>query len=459
MTWRRLPWPRGLAAQIAACVIVALVVSQLLTTILVVLHAPRGEPPPAPHDVATRIALIITAIDAVPPADRRRLAEALQQPDMRIETAVTPDLASGPEPPATIPYVRQVQERLGQRFPLKLARSGTPPQQRVVIDALLGDGATVRIETALQEPPGIVAFGTREILFYLPFLTIAIAILTLWATRRVTAPLRAFSNAAERLGNERSAPPLPERGPAELQKAARSFNRMQDQIKRFIDERTRSLAAISHDLRTPITRLKLRVEAVDNVEERRRMLRDLDRMEGMLSSALVFLRDGARDEPVVSVDLASILQSVCDGFSDMGYEVRYIGLPALAMRGRPELLGRAITNLVENAAKHASVTTVDLARGGDGSAVVQIDDDGPGIPDEEKAKAFDAFYRLDEARSAESGGFGLGLSIVKAIVELHGGRIDLTDSVPSGLRVVVSLPVCAPGVAADRRPDRYQASQ
>lgn len=444
MTWRRLPWPRGLAAQIAACVIVALVVSQLLTMLLVVLHAPRGEPPRMPHDVAARIALVITAIDAVPAADRQRLAEALQQPDIRIETAVPADLASSPEPTATIPYVRLVRERLGNRFPLKLVRSGAPPQ-RVVIDVQLGDGATLRIETAPQGPPSIVEFGTREVLFYLPFLTIAIAILTLWAMRRVTAPLRAFSNAAERLGNKRSAPPLPERGPAELQKAARSFNRMQEQIKRFIDERTRTLAAISHDLRTPITRLKLRVEAaVEDVEEQRRMLHDLDRMEAMLSSALAFLRDGARDEPVVSVDLASILQSVCDGFSDMGYDVRYVGLPALTMRGRPELLGRAMTNLVENATKHGSVTTIDLARGRDGSAVVQIDDDGPGIPDEEKTQAFDAFYRLDVARGTDSGGFGLGLSIVKGIVELHGGRIDLTDAEPSGLRVVVSLPVSTP---------------
>jgi len=264
----------------------------------------------------------------------------------------------------------------------------------------------------------------------------------LWTTRRVTAPLRAFSEAAERLGNERAAPPLPEQGPVELQRAARSFNKMQEQVQRFIEDRTRTLAAISHDLRTPITRLRLRVEAVvDAKDEQRKMLRDLDQMDAMVSSALSFLRDGARDEPIVAVDLASLLQSACDEFSDTGYDVRYVGTANLPARCRPGLVTRAVTNLLENAIKYAATTTVDLARDGSGNAVITLDDDGPGIPDAEKDKVFDPFYRLDRARGAAPGGFGLGLSIARTIVELHGGQIDLANRVPSGLRVVVRLPV------------------
>ena len=447
MNWRRFLWPRGLASQIAACVVLALLVSQLVTALLVIFHKPPSDLPASPVDVANRVALVITALDAVPQSDRQRLADALRQPDLRIDTEAAPEPASVAEPAAARPFpLRLIEERLGNRFPLTLAQSDAPQQrQRLAIRARLGDGSTVGIEALVPAPPNLVAFGTRSVLFYLPFLTVAIAILTIWATRRVTAPLRAFSDAAERLGNERSAPLLPEQGPAELQRAARSFNRMQEQIKRFIEERTRTLAAISHDLRTPITRLRLRVEAaVENVEEQRKMLRDLYRMERMVSSALSFLRDGAPDEPPVSVDLASILQSVCDGFSDMGYDARYVGPPTFAMRGRPDLLGRAVANLVENAAKYGSVVTVDLARRDGGTAILQIDDDGPGIPDDEKAKAFDAFYRLDAARDGDSGGFGLGLSIAKAIVELHGGRIELANRAPHGLRVVVILPISAP---------------
>jgi signal transduction histidine kinase len=164
---------------------------------------------------------------------------------------------------------------------------------RVMVDTRLRDGTTVRIEAALPGSFSIIGIGIGFFFrSYLPSLTIALAILTLWAARRVTAPLRAFSDAAERLGNERSAPPLPEYGPVELQRAARSFNKMQEQVKRFIEDRTRTLAAISHDLRTPITRLRLRVDAaVENVDEQQKMLRDLNQMDAMVSSALSFLRD------------------------------------------------------------------------------------------------------------------------------------------------------------------------
>ena len=202
------------------------------------------------------------------------------------------------------------------------------------------------------------------------------------------------------------------------------------------------LAAISHDLRTPITRLRLRVEAaVENAQEQQKMLHDLDQMDAMVSSSLSFLRDGARDEPMVMVDLASVLQSACDEFVDMGCDVEYIGLSHLPIRCRPELVTRAVTNLVENATKYGTTATVHLTRDSSGKAIVHIDDDGAGIPDAEKQKAFDPFYRLDTARGADSGGFGLGLSIARMIVDLHGGQIELTDRVPRGARVVMTLPI------------------
>jgi signal transduction histidine kinase len=216
---------------------------------------------------------------------------------------------------------------------------------------------------------------------------------------------------------------------------------MQNQVKRFVDDRTRMLAAISHDLRTPITRLRLRVEAVvDEGEEQQKMLQDLQRMDAMIASALSFLRDASRDEPVELVDFASLLQSVCDDFVDTGREAQYVGLPTLSLRCRPSMLGRAVTNLIENAIKFGGTATVDLARDKNGFAVLHVDDDGPGIPDLEKKRAFDPFYRLDPARNSEIGGVGLGLSIARSIVQIHSGQIKLVDRKPRGLRVVVSLP-------------------
>lgn len=436
MIWRRLPWPRGLAGQIATWVILALLLSQFLTAWLLIDQAPRRDAPPL-FAVADQVALIIRTLDAVPAADRPAIM-GLRRATLHVDVG-TDGIAPGTEPAAVARFRRLLEERLANRFALRVAKwdeLGLP--RRVIVVAWLADGTPVRIEADVLASSSVFFFSFER--FYLPALSLVL-ILTLWVTRRITAPLRAFSDAAERLGNERSAPSLPESGPIELRRAARSFNKMQEQVKRFIEDRTRTLAAISHDLRTPITRLRLRVEAVvENAEEQQKMLRDLERMDAMVSSAVSFLRNGTSNEAVVAVDLASLLQAVCDDFSDMGHDVHYVGIGNLPLRCRPELLTRAVTNLVENASKHANRTTVDLARDRIGTALIEVEDDGPGIPEDEMAKAFDPFYRLDAARDAESGGFGLGLAIAKTIVELHRGHIELTNRRPSGLRVVVTLP-------------------
>ena len=438
MRWRRPLWPRRLASQVAACVILTPLVSQLLTIWLVATPEHPFEPPPV-FVAADHVALLIAMLDIVPAADRPGVAARLRQPYLHISTE-TGDVLQGPDSAGLQEFRRFLQARLGNRFVLKLAGSdplGLP--QRVIIDAWLSDGATVRVVAETLGSWGVFLFSLKQ--FYLPGSIVALAIVMLWATRRITAPLRAFSDAAERLGNERSAPPLPESGPLELRRAARSFNKMQEQVKRFIEDRTKTLAAISHDLRTPITRLRLRVEAaVESEEEQRKMLRDLDQMDAMISSALSFLRDGAYNEPVVNVDLGSLLQSECDEFTDLGHDVCYVGAARLSVNCRPKLIARAMANLLENATKYGTTSTVDLRPEG-GNAVIHIDDDGPGIPDAEKEKAFDPFCRLDAARGSEAGGFGLGLSIAKTIVELHGGQIKLADHPPSGTRVVVKLPI------------------
>jgi signal transduction histidine kinase len=359
VSWRRVFWPRRLASQIAVCLILTLFVSQFLTALFLVTLEPPSGPPPF-FVAADRVALVLAVLDAVPAADRPSVTAALQLPYLRIETGGTSDVNNGSEPSAARPFYRLLEERLGNRFALRVVKSDALGlAERVMVDTRLRDGTTVRIEAALPGSFSIVGIGIRFFFrSYLPSLTIALAILTLWAARRVTAPLRAFSDAAERLGNERSAPPLPEYGPVELQRAARSFNNMQEQVKRFIGDRTRTLAAISHDLRTPITRLRLRVDAaVENVDEQQKMLRDLNQMDAMVSSALSFLRDGAPDEPMVLVDLASLLQSACDNFGDMGCDVRYVGMAHLPVRCRAELVTRAVTNLIENATKYGSTGT------------------------------------------------------------------------------------------------------
>ena len=450
-------WPKALTGQIAACVILALLLTQGLTGLLAISLQPRHSSPPFTREIAARIALILDALDAAPASDRSRIAAVVGKDGIVVAIGATGERRAEPSHSETAEsFARLVQERVST--PIILAVSEDKPaggeESLISLRARLTDGSLVDVAGKIMPPPNFVEFSLRPFLFYLPFVALLIAVLTVWATRRVIAPLRDFADAAQRLGNERAAPPLVERGAIELQRAARSFNKMQDQLKRFVEDRTRMLAAISHDMRTPITRLRLRVETVvEDETEQQKMLQDLDRMDAMIASALSFARDGGRDEQEETVDLASLLQSICDDFSDVGYNIRYVGAMSFPIRCRPTMLSRAITNLVENATKFASETTVDLRRDAANNAIILIDDNGPGIPAKEKVKAFDPFYRLDPSRNSETGGVGLGLSIAKTIVENHAGRIELVDLQPTGLRALVVLPTGQISPGADRASD------
>ena len=440
-------WPKALAGQIAACVILALVASQIVVGLLAIGLAPHHAPLPFPPEIAARIAVSLDMLDAAPAAERASLASAATGNDVTIAVADRPSSGDpdGNLSSAARGFARMVDDHLTRPIALRIFEHPAEGDKKpLLVEARLQDGSAIRVATTIMPPPNVVDFGLRSFLFYLPFVALLLVVLTLWATRRVTAPLRDFADAAERLGNEHTAPALAERGPAELQRAARSFNRMQEQIKRFVEERTRMLASISHDLRTPITRLRLRAEtAMEDGQEQRKMLQDLDRMDAMIGSALAYLRDGTGDEAWETVDLASLLQSVCDDFADMGTDVRYVGAANVTVRCCPTMLSRAITNLVENATKFAGAVEVDLQRDGDGNAAILVEDFGPGIPDSEKEQAFAPFRRLDPARDAETGGVGLGLSIARSVVQSHGGHIDLIDRQPRGLRVKVTLPAGA----------------
>ncbi len=267
----------------------------------------------------------------------------------------------------------------------------------------------------------------------------AVVILSAIVVYHVVAPLRLFARAAERLGVDVDAPPLPEAGPREVRQAARAFNEMQRRIGRFVEDRTQMIAAISHDLRTPLTRMRLRAEFIEGTEQQGKMLHDLDEMEKMISSVLSFARDAAADEPREVVDLTALLQSVCDDAADAGQEVEVKADGRTALSCRPTALRRALTNLIDNAAKYGERARVELEKIDD-QIVVCIDDDGPGIPESECEKVFEPFYRIERSRSRETGGVGLGLSVARTIIRAHGGDIEVVNRPEGGLRLRVNLP-------------------
>ncbi|WP_270937363.1 ATP-binding protein [Falsiroseomonas oryzae] len=276
-------------------------------------------------------------------------------------------------------------------------------------------------------------------------MTLAAAGLTLWAVRRLTRPVRDLAAAADRLGRDVNAPPLPENGPSEVATAARAFNTMAERIRRFVGDRTQMVAAIGHDLKTPITRLKLRAELLDDDEQRAKILSDLEEMEAMIGATLAFARDDAAAEPSVPLDLAALCRTVLDEAADANPDLpeaafAYAGPEHLTVRARPVALKRALANLVGNALAYGNAARLELAQAAPGQLRIAIDDDGPGVPESELEAVFQPFRRLEASRNRETGGTGLGLTIARNILRAHGGDVVLRNRPEGGLRAVVTLP-------------------
>lgn len=307
------------------------------------------------------------------------------------------------------------------------------------IGVSLPDGTVVamRLKSDDHHPP----FWAGPLMMTFFLAVISVLLLSLWAARALTAPLSSFADAAENFSLSRTLSLLPERGPEEVRRAASALNRMHERITALIDDRTKMLAAISHDLRTPITRMRLRSEFIDDELQRDRMSADLDQMRSMLDSVLSFLRSDRKLEVMTLVDIATVLQLIADQFADMGHSVTYIGPEHALAMARQDDIRRSITNLVENAVRFANNTTLRLVTG-QGCAIIDVDDDGPGIAETQKGKVIEPFVRGDDARNMDdASGFGLGLSIARAIALAHGGTLSLHDLAPHGLRARVQFPL------------------
>jgi signal transduction histidine kinase len=229
-------------------------------------------------------------------------------------------------------------------------------------------------------------------------------------------------------------------GPRELRSSIVAFNAMQAQIQKFVDDRTAMLAAISHDLRTPLTKMRLRGEFVDDEVQRARLFHDVDDMQAMVDSALAFFRDDFQDEETTAFDFPEMLRTIADDYNDQGSEITYDGADHVAFRGRPFALKRAFTNLVDNAVKYGRAPELSF-RFSEQQVVVVVRDSGPGIPPGAAEQVFAPFYRLERSRNRATGGVGLGLTSARAVIRAHGGDIGLRNRPSGGLEVEVTLPV------------------
>lgn len=385
---------------------------------------------------------------------REQLSKELQDREIRLctrsPTASPPPIhdipppepplttARPPAPPLSPEEAEPVHPHPHRAAMMRLRDVGMLPGPLLRLSVALDDGTWFNVIAPLDSRDSL---WRPRFVGSLALSLLVVFLVALWMVRRATRPFSVFAQAAERLGLDVKAPPLAECGPREVRHAAHAFNVMQERIRRFVDDRTRMLAAISHDLRTPITRLKLRAEFVEDDDERQKMLSDLDEMERMIAATLTFARNDATQEMLRPTDLAAMVQGLVDDMEAMGHRARYTGPDSLVTLVRPLSLKRGLlTNLLDNAIKYGQVADVTLAVD-DGHIILTVDDHGPGIPEADFERVFAPFFRLEASRNRDTGGTGLGLAHVRAVARAHGGDVGLENRPQGGLRVRVILPL------------------
>ena len=447
--------PKSLFGRIALLLVGGLVVVQSLTTAIHIFERDDLVFRTGAARAAARIGDVVRVLDAVSPAQRPRIMDAIADATLKLSEGKPADADSAASVEATERF-RVAREALavaldpGARFkvidahPVSLdpdswfvrefrERAG----MRIQAAVELGDGSWITADST--NPPRSTRWFTR-LLRNLAIVDGAMLVLLFFAVRLLTKPLSVLAAAAEDLGRNIERPPLPETGTVELARAARALNTMQDRLKRYVETRLKVLGAMSHDLKTPITRMRLRAELLEDAELRTRFTRDLDAMQEMVGSALDYMRglsDGG--EASTPVDLDALISSLKQDAEEAGHTITVAGNSRGPVIGRAQALKRCLQNLLDNAlayGKRADITVREEGR----AVNVAIADDGPGIPQNDIERVFEPFYRVEGSRNRNSGGSGLGLSIARNIAQAHGGAVRLRNLPQGGLEATLVLP-------------------
>jgi signal transduction histidine kinase len=399
-----------------------------------------------------RVVDTVHLLDSLERPERERIAHLLSLPPQRVRLdrpPLAPEAGTEPGPHQRM-FTAMLASALGEAYPVLVARRvGAPPEGAdehgprhrmaaavFVTQVRLHDGQWVTFDTAISRE---AAELPARLLASLAVLLLAVLGLSWWAVHWLSRPLRELALAADALGRNLHQPPLAEAGPAEVRQAALAFNTMQTRLQRLLDDRTQVLAAMSHDLKTPLTRLRLRTELLDDDELRQRCEKDLREMEAMVTEALAELRGLEAPTALQAVDLVALLQGLVADQREMGRDVVLAGAVATPLQGDAARLRRALGNLVDNAVlygQQARITVADTPR----AVSVQVRDAGPGIPPELLERVFDPYFRVEGSRNRATGGTGLGLGIARRIARAAGGELRLRNHPEGGLEATLTLP-------------------
>jgi signal transduction histidine kinase len=325
----------------------------------------------------------------------------------------------------------------GDSLPPDSRVGGDGPGYGGLFDLRVSCGTEAPLVFRLAAPPELPAFNAT-LAWQLLALTAMLGTALYFATLRLTQPLTELQRAANAMGRAMPPPRIEARGAREIRESLLAFNTMQDRLRRYLDSRTRVLAAMSHDLRTPLTRLRLRVETVESPEARQRLVSDIEEMDSLVNRSLGMFRGLSDDEPTVSVNVNEMLANLSAEFAELGQTVPVHGVVEQQILARPLALKRALQNLIENAIKYGEAARIEVTDGA--RLAIAVCDCGPGIPTEQLEAVFEPFFRLEDSRNRDSGGVGLGLSIARDVAEMHGGTLQLRNIGSGGLAATLILP-------------------
>ena len=438
--------PQGLASWLSLLLVAAVAATASFGLAVWWIHDSRlaglGADRKMVQRIIARVVPAVLLLERAQPPDRQRLLDAVNGRPLRIR------LHSGSRPealpglPADLElerFVRSLLGPLGRRdVGVRSHRGGggdrfsRRPSLRLAIPLVYDGWVDVSILPARRRPGPVF-------LIWLGATAILVGLSAAWAGWRLTRPLSRLAEATERFDLDGEEDPLPETGPREVRNAAHAFNRMTVRIRRLVEERTLLLAALSHDLKTFLTRLRLRMEMVEDAEQRWKGIADIEEMQSVLDATLGLARDETRVEQPAAVDLAGLLGNIAERYRELGRKACYRGPERFPFVGRATALRRCFENLVENAVKYGGEAEILLGRE-NGRVVVRIGDRGPGIPSRFREAVLAPFFRLESSRNRDTGGVGLGLAVARAVVDRHGGTLSLEDRDDGGLEAVVTFP-------------------
>jgi signal transduction histidine kinase len=435
--------PRSLVGRLGLLLVIALIVVQGIAVAIFMSETSRLHRALVRTHEVDRVATLVRVLDASPGSPRNDIIRAFGSHRHHYWTSDTPAVATG--------TMGETEQEIAQRLRrLTLNRAHDPRitlvernsdqalPQAVDISVQLPDGVWLNSEAPLRLP----ALPWANVWLYLLAVSVAsVVAVVVFAVRCITRPLTALAAAADRVGCGEAVEPLTVTGPSEVARTVNAFNVMQQRLSHFVSDRLAMLAAISHDLRTPITAARLRAEMIDDTEVKNAIARSLTEMQYITEATLSFARDETVSEQPRTIDLASLVDAVADDLMATGQNITVSGHDHLQYRCRPALLRRALTNLMNNATKYGKRARVALHLTKE-HARIMIDDEGPGLPQDKLEKVFEPFVRIDQSRSSENGGIGLGLSIARTVIRAHGGEVTLSN-LASGLRAEVVLPLRA----------------